>query len=276
MARIRTVKPELFSSSTLAQVDVQARLLFIAMFTFADDAGRLLDIPRQILGNCFPHDEGISSEDINEWLEQLVEIGAIRRYKASGKNCIDFPEWISHQKISHPGTSHIPEWTDSGESPEDYQRPSGGLPETFQRITRESPESLRTDLGSRIVGSRIVGSCAEKSENLESSEIEPVQTAIAVKRDYLFEAVAEVCGINIQRLSPQSRGPLNNSVKNLREAGFDANDIENLAAEYHRLFPKASLTPSALAKHAAQLCGGGGRPKDILYEIAARLQEVGR
>ena len=265
MARIRTVKPELFSSSTLAQVDVQARLLFIAMFTFADDAGRLLDIPRQILGNCFPHDEGISSEDINEWLEQLVEIGAIRRYKAGGKNCIDFPEWISHQKISHPGTSHIPEWTDSRESPE-----------SLRRITRESPESLRTDLGSRIVGSRIVGSCAEKSENLESSEIEPVQTAIAVKRDYLFEAVAEVCGINIQRLSPQSRGPLNNSVKNLREAGFDANDIENLAAEYHRLFPKASLTPSALAKHAAQLCGGGGRPKDILYEIAARLQEVGR
>ena len=143
MARIRTVKPELFSSSTLAQVDVQARLLFIAMFTFADDAGRLLDIPRQILGNCFPHDEGISSEDINEWLEQLVEIGAIRRYKAGGKNCIDFPEWISHQKISHPGTSHIPEWTDSRDLPEDYQRVSGESPESLRRITRDPPEDYR-------------------------------------------------------------------------------------------------------------------------------------
>ena len=71
MARIRTVKPETFSSYSLAQVSIEARYLFIGLWTEADDEGRLIDSPKRIAGDLFPHDEGIDEVNVTAWIDDL-------------------------------------------------------------------------------------------------------------------------------------------------------------------------------------------------------------
>lgn len=61
MARIRTVKPDLFSDEKLARVSLQARLLYIGLFTEADDQGRLYASAKRLAGALFPHDQRVGA-----------------------------------------------------------------------------------------------------------------------------------------------------------------------------------------------------------------------
>jgi hypothetical protein len=67
------------------------------------------------------------------------------------------------------------------------------------------------------------------------------------RRDELFEAVADACGIDWQNdLTKSARGSLVKAVKDLRAVGADPQEIRRRAA----LWPyEVTLTPSALAKH---------------------------
>ncbi len=108
MARIRTIKPELHSSASLARCSVGARWVFVGLFTLADDAGRIRDLPKQILGNLFPLDNDVTVEMVVAWLDELEAVCCIRRYSIDGSNFIYLPGWTDHQRISKPTPSRIP------------------------------------------------------------------------------------------------------------------------------------------------------------------------
>ena len=109
MARIRSVKPNLFASYHLARVPIEARFLFIGLFCEADDDGQLIDSPKRIAGAIFPHDEKVTERKVDGWLEKLQAIGSILRYEdLEGGRYIAIPEWQAHQKISHPSPSVFP------------------------------------------------------------------------------------------------------------------------------------------------------------------------
>ena len=113
----------------------------------------------------------------------------------------------------------------------------------------------------------------------------PVATPVAAKsqvaekkpraRDLEFEALAEVCGINFAKLSPPARGAMNKALKDLRSipGGITADDIRDRAAEYKRMYPKTTLTPSALAKHWPQLEGNSGPTHQVGGRIADDYSE---
>ena len=75
----------------------------------------------------------------------------------------------------------------------------------------------------------------------------------SAKRDELFEAVAEACGIDWRTLTQSGRGPLNRAVKELRDIGVSADQVGGRAAAYKKQYPDAALTPMALTKHWASL-----------------------
>ena len=56
MPRIRTIKPEFWSSPGVAKMSPLARLTFIGMWNWADDAGRGTYNPRELMGFIFPND----------------------------------------------------------------------------------------------------------------------------------------------------------------------------------------------------------------------------
>jgi hypothetical protein len=130
MARIRTVKPDLFGSYTMAKVPIEARYLFVALFSEADDDGRLIDSPKRLAGAVFPHDEKVTEKRVNGWLDALQKIGSVLRYEERGGKYLLLPNWASHQRISHPSPSKLPP-------------PSGEVLEAFQK----AQEALRPDLG---------------------------------------------------------------------------------------------------------------------------------
>ncbi len=122
MARIRSIKPEFFSSFTLAKLPLEARYLFIGLWTEADDYGRIVDSPKKIAGAVFPHDSKVSVPKVEAWLKLLADGDdpAIIRYSVGDANYIAVHKWEKHQKISHRGESRI-----AAPAPEDYPNGAG-------------------------------------------------------------------------------------------------------------------------------------------------------
>lgn len=99
MARIRSMKPEMFQDEKLAPLDVLTRFVFLGLIGMADDAGRMLDNVRVIDAFIFPETDDSSREA----LATLSRMGRIRRgVTASGQRIIEICNWSKHQKIDHP------------------------------------------------------------------------------------------------------------------------------------------------------------------------------
>lgn len=70
---------------------------------------------------------------------------------------------------------------------------------------------------------------------------------VVIKRDLLWEVVLEVCGIE-GPITASARGAYNRAVKDLRQVGATPEDVRLRAGRYRTMFPRASLTPTALSK----------------------------
>lgn len=105
MARIRTIKPDFWTDEKIVQLPYEARLLFIGLWNFADDDGRLYEEPERIRMQVLP------SEDIDAALliDLLVAVGLCERHSIDGdKSVIVISNFPEHQKISNKTTSRIP------------------------------------------------------------------------------------------------------------------------------------------------------------------------
>lgn len=106
--RIRTIKPELFKDQKLQRRPRDERLLFIGIFSHADDDGRIEGDVALIRSVVFPCDADVSIPKLDKWLANLTEHGFIRRYEVDGEPYIDLPKWKLHQRIDKPTPSPIP------------------------------------------------------------------------------------------------------------------------------------------------------------------------
>jgi hypothetical protein len=131
MARIRTIKPDAFTSDSLAHVPRGVRWTFAGIWTYVDDSGRGRDDVRLIKAALYPLDDEVSLSVLADDLDQLEKIGCLCRYEVDGKTYIHIPGW-RHQKISHPTPSQLPNCSrhnpeDSGPAPEPLPNDSGAL-----------------------------------------------------------------------------------------------------------------------------------------------------
>lgn len=93
MARARNIKPGFFRNADLAELPIEARLLFVGLWTIADREGRMEDRPKQIKMELFPAD----NLDCDVLLDQLAEIGVIERYSCGGKRYLHVVNFCKHQ-----------------------------------------------------------------------------------------------------------------------------------------------------------------------------------
>jgi hypothetical protein len=107
MARIRSVKPDIWQDEGFGNASHQARLLFIGLITQADDEGLLNGAPRLLWSLIYPW-EDFDPDSLDEWLAELEGARLIQRYDKDGRNYIALPSWKKHQKISHPTRSKLP------------------------------------------------------------------------------------------------------------------------------------------------------------------------
>lgn len=107
--RSRVIKPGFFSDHVLGRLPVGARLLFAGLWCLADRDGRLIDSPRWIAGQVFPHDDDGIVDDVRHWLADLASCGFIHRYDISGAGYIQVVNFSKHQPVhSKESPSVIP------------------------------------------------------------------------------------------------------------------------------------------------------------------------
>lgn len=105
MARIRTVKPEFWSSEQVMECSPMARLLFIGLWNFCDDAGNHVASAKTVKAEIFPGDD-ISSTDVQGMLDDLSSNSLIAFYTNGDKEFLHVTGWRKHQKIDKPTYKH--------------------------------------------------------------------------------------------------------------------------------------------------------------------------
>ena len=97
MARNRIIKPEFWSDAKVGRLSFGARLLYIAMWNFADDCGTISASPRRLLGDAFENDESVQIGDVIGWLAE-IEAQQIER---TVRSAITNGGLINDQGINH-------------------------------------------------------------------------------------------------------------------------------------------------------------------------------
>ncbi|MGY4986508.1 hypothetical protein [Streptomyces nigrescens] len=173
MARIRTIKPEAFTSESLAEVSVHAERTFFGLLTQADDHGRFRDNPAIVAGLLWPLRAEHTPVHVEDDLQQLADAGLICRYTGcDGRRYLHIVTWFDHQKIDKRSQTRIPACPDhhstercgacdgicsvphegSTNTPRGLQEASAKAPRTVERPSKDpvappSDRSTRTNGG---------------------------------------------------------------------------------------------------------------------------------
>jgi hypothetical protein len=102
MARIRTIKPEFFTSEDIVSLSPLARLLYIALWCEADKEGRLTWKPKTFKMRYLPGD----SCDVLALCDELIDSGMVKLY---GEGYAWIPGFSRHQHVNpRESASDIP------------------------------------------------------------------------------------------------------------------------------------------------------------------------
>jgi hypothetical protein len=148
------MKPEFWSSPGNKGLEFAARLLFAAMWNWADDAGRGTANPRELAGFAFPHDEDIDSADIRRMLGGIRRAFDVEFYEVDGRAYYAIPSWERHQRIDkrsgpkYPSPEEGIPWDPEPERLSDQQqRPDSETSAEPSTEPAEDPASPRRILG---------------------------------------------------------------------------------------------------------------------------------
>lgn len=142
MARIRTIKPEFWSSEQVMECSPIARLLFIGLWNFCDDAGNHVASAKTIKAEIFPGDD-IASTDVQRMLDELSSNSLIAFYTNGSKDYLHVTGWEKHQKIDRPTFKH-PSFSDGDRRALDESSPPEGNGREGKGKEKEQ-SSLRSD-----------------------------------------------------------------------------------------------------------------------------------
>lgn len=157
MARIRTIKPEFWTSEQIVECSPIARLLFVGLWTFADDRGVIPRRSRSIKMLIFPGDD-FCLDDIDRWIDELQTNGLVCVFSADGTEYLSITGWEKHQRIDRPSFKYP--------NPQDFDTFSEPSPRTIdERSTndRRTPGSGREWIGGEGKGKESTGGDAEST-----------------------------------------------------------------------------------------------------------------
>lgn len=126
MPRIRTIKPEFFTSLTIADLSYEARLTFIGLWTHVDDQGRCVDDARLVKAAVWPLDER-TSKDVDVDLWELADAELVQRYTVGRKKFLAVRSWEEHQKINRPSSEKLPPPEEGEPTPKARELMEGSL-----------------------------------------------------------------------------------------------------------------------------------------------------
>ena len=106
MARIRTIKPQFWDDAKIGRIPRDARLLYIGLWTFADDLGVVIADPVWLKSKIFPYDR-IQIQQLEAWLGLLEETGFISLLSVKSESFYYLPTFSRHQIINRPNLDDV-------------------------------------------------------------------------------------------------------------------------------------------------------------------------
>lgn len=125
LPRIRTIKPQFFISPDTAAASPEARLLFIAMWCWADDWGTGETNLYGLLGMAFPDSDGVDRDRLLELLAEVRDVYGVTFYTVRDRHYYEIGSWDEHQKTERRANRRYPTPDDPDSTP-DLRIPSSG------------------------------------------------------------------------------------------------------------------------------------------------------
>ena len=97
MARIRTIKPEFFTSEDIVSLTPLARLFYVSLWCESDREGRFEWKPKTLKFRYLPGD----TCNVDALGDELVQAGLIVLYEVDGKKYAEIPGFKKHQVINN-------------------------------------------------------------------------------------------------------------------------------------------------------------------------------
>lgn len=173
MARIRTIKPELATSLTVASWSLLAQALWPRLFCHMDDAGRSVYDPRLIGAAVAPLMDEVRPADIDAVVTEWASTGSVQLYTDGGRTYLQVSEWESHQRINRPTASVLPA---PGNSPEfvPVATPAEPSSTTHALLTEDSRGERKGREQGREQGNTLVPISGSGPADAEPVENDPV------------------------------------------------------------------------------------------------------
>ena len=106
MARIRTIQPQFWDDAKIGRIPRDARLLYIGLWTFADDLGVVIADPVWLKSKIFPYDR-IQIQQLEAWLGLLEKTGFISLLSVKSESFYYLPTFSRHQIINRPNLDDV-------------------------------------------------------------------------------------------------------------------------------------------------------------------------
>lgn len=180
MARRRMIKPEFWTSETLARVSRGARLTFVGLWNHCDDYGVTSSSVRRIIGEIYPLDESVTEADVRSEIDELLSVGLLVKHRFDGRDYLIVKGWDEHQRVDKPSSPSIPI--------DERNRALGVYKiDKLAKDSRDTPETLAPEVEVEVEVEREIkkaASAAKKSaplsESLEKQEKKPAWQPIPV------------------------------------------------------------------------------------------------
>jgi hypothetical protein len=138
MPRNRTIHPHFPRVPAIGRLSRDARLLFILLWTVADDKGRLRLDAESLVEQLYPFD-GDAVQLLPGWLDELERQRCIERYEVEGATFLRIVGWQRLQTIDRPSRSRLPA-SPSEPDPREAREPREESPEMpMRRASKANP-----------------------------------------------------------------------------------------------------------------------------------------
>ena len=109
MARIRTIKPEFWTSEQVMNLTRDARLAFLGLLNFSDDGGNHPASAMTLKAQVFPGDNDLNPASVQGFVQDMHEQRLLVTYQgADGADYWHVTGWDRHQRIDRPSFRYPP------------------------------------------------------------------------------------------------------------------------------------------------------------------------
>ena len=154
------ISPDIWQSEDFSKLSTLAKIVFIGMFSNADDEGRGRGKAVYLKSIIFPYDEDIRVADIDKTLSEISSNMSVIFYSHNENVYYELTNWNIWQKVEKPQASKIPAFIENDES---FRLLFGEQSENSRRRVTPNKNRIEQEKNRKEIYSRVVDYLNEKA-----------------------------------------------------------------------------------------------------------------